>query len=356
MKEIGNADASHFTFHGAIHLKRRINFQRSFVVVLGFLLFCQPGIGAPIELVLLKEVEVDAATIHLGDIAAEIKGVDDAKKLKTLKLLRLRRAPLPGRPSATLDATSIRTYLRSARFPLKEVGLEPDLFKIDNSAQVVVKRKSSHVRVEKVIQFARQFLREELQQRFNGEYQIQSEASISDFHLPYGQVEFSARPLRAQFLSGRVSIYVDISIDGQKKKTVILPFDVALTVDVAISLRKIDRHQAITADDVRIEKRALNQVRIPPLRLEDLQGVRANRRIRAGTMLTAEIVGPLPKILRESIVTIMVELNGVSVRTTGVALSDGYVGKKLKVINQRSQKPLVGTVTEDGAVQVVVQR
>ena len=305
---------------------------------------------------LLKEVEVDNATIHLGDIAAEIKGVDDTEQLQTLKSLRLTRSPLSGRPPVTLGATLIRTYLRSARSALKEVGLEPDLFKIDASAQVVVKRKSAHVRVEELVQFASTFLRKELHKRFDGDYAIQSRALISDFDLPYGEVEFSVRPLRAQFLAGRANVYVDISINGLKKKWVNIPFDVAFTTDVAISQKKIDRHQPITADDVRVEKRTLNRVRVPPLRPEELQHIRSNRRIPAETILTEEIVESIPKILRESIVPIMVDLNGVNVRAAGVALSDGYVGKKIKVINQRSKKTLVGIVTENGAVQVVVQR
>jgi flagella basal body P-ring formation protein FlgA len=338
--------------------KRGLRFLGLFVG-LGLILLCQSSSSSTIELVLLKKVEIDSKIIHLGDIAAEIKGVTDVDQLQTLELLKLKRAPLPGRPPITFDAIAIGTYLRSASSVLRRAGLEPGMFKVDSSARVVVTRKVLHISVESLIQFASDFLHEGLNQQFEADYEIQSHASISDFDLPYGTVEFSARPPRSQFLAGRISIYVDIfldSLDEKIKKTVVFPFDVTMATDLLVSRRGIDRYEQITADDVNIKRRVFNQLRVPPLILEDLQNIRANRKILEGTMLTQNMVQPIPRILRGAIVPILVNLNGVSVKTRGVALSDGYIGKEINVTNRRSRKTLAGIVTPEGAVQVIVQR
>ena len=326
----------------------------SLVVVFGSLSFCQPSIGSTIELVLLKEVEIDNEMVYLGDITAEINGVTDASQRQALQSLKLKRAPLSGRPPITIDAVTIGTYLRSARSVLRKMALEPNQFKVDPSARVVVKRKVSHISVESLIQFAADFLREGLNQRFEADYEIEAQTPISDFDLPHGVVRFSPRPLRDRFLTGDISAYVDILINEQKSKTVVLPFSVTLTMDVLVSQKAIGRHDPITIDDVNVEQRTLNRLRVPPLLLDELQNVRANRGISKGTLLTKELVQPIPKILSGSIVPIHVNLNGVSVITRGVVLSDGYVGQKINVINQRSRKKLAGIVTPEGAVQIIV--
>jgi len=90
--------------------------------------------------------------------------------------------------------------------------------------------------------------------------------------------------------------------------------------------------------------------------MSEVVGRRAKSRILKDSILIEGAVEPMPKILNGSVIPITVQINGVSVRTTGKALADGRVGDKIKVVNQSSRKTVVGTITEDGEIEVNPQR
>ena len=93
-----------------------------------------------------------------------------------------------------------------------------------------------------------------------------------------------------------------------------------------------------------------------PLKLSELLGRRAKSRILKDSILAGDVVESMPKILNGNAILITVQINGVSVRTTGKALADGRVGDKIKEVNQASRKTVIGTVTEDGEIAVNPQR
>jgi len=104
------------------------------------------------------------------------------------------------------------------------------------------------------------------------------------------------------------------------------------------------------------QERTITDLRRIPLKLSELLGRRAKSRILKDSILAGDVVESMPKILNGNAILITVQINGVSVRTTGKALADGRVGDKIKVVNQASRKTVIGTVTEDGEIAVNPQR
>ena len=72
-------------------------------------------------------------------------------------------------------------------------------------------------------------------------------------------------------------------------------------------------------------------------------------------MLISNMVERIPKILSGKLITIVADFNGVRVRSTGKALSDGYIGQEISVKNRQSNRTVVGVVTSSGDVQVAVR-
>ena len=106
-----------------------------------------------LKLTLHQEVSVISTPIRLGDVTARIEGQIGPKQLKVLNELKLKPAPLPGRPAIELTARSVGVYLRIGRSGLESVGLSPDLISIEPSSKVLVCRKSHDAGVEELERF-----------------------------------------------------------------------------------------------------------------------------------------------------------------------------------------------------------
>ena len=329
----------------------------AFLFAVSLVFACLSASAEPIKITFADKVEVDAPSIYMGDISWKIEGSQlTESQLEVIRSLKLKSSPLVGRPPVAIDAGSIRNSLKTAKKALREIGLEPSSFDISKKTKVLVSRKSMLVSTQELIGFARSALLEELTQRFEGgEYQIEADTSIPNLSLPTGKLDFSLRRLRSQFLAGRISVYLDILIDGVKRKSVVIPFDVKLTANTLIAKKDFTRGDPLVIKDFEGSTQTLDQARLAPVQATQFKQIRANRRISTGTVLISNMVERIPKILSGKLITIVVDFNGVRVRSTGKALSDGYIGQEISVKNRQSNRTVVGVVTSSGDVQVVVR-
>ena len=193
-------------------------------------------------------------------------------------------------------------------------------------------------------------------ERFPAEYQVEVNRPIRNTEFPFGKVSFSLKPISAGLLAGSLYAYVDILVDGQKRKTVVVPLTVEMKAHIITAKHNIKRHQLISESILAQQERTITDLRRIPLKLSELLGRRAKSRILKDSILAGDVVESMPKILNGNAILITVQINGVNVRTTGKALADGRVGDKIKVVNQTSRKTIIGTVTEDGEIEVSPQR
>ena len=321
-----------------------------------FLALSASGVANSVQLVLHERVDVTNSPIRLGDVVAQIEGRLEPKQLSALKAIKLKPAPLPGRASIEITSRALGVYLRVGRLVLKEVGLTPDQVKISPEAKVTVHRKSSSVTADQLKQFVTHQVTQTLIERFPAEYQVEVNRPIRNTEFPFGKVSFSLKPISAGLLAGSLYAYVDILVDGQKRKTVVVPLTVEMKAHIITAKHNIKRHQLISESMLAQQEKTITDLRRIPLKLSGLLGRRAKSRILKDSILAGDVVESMPKILNGNAVLITVQINGVNVRTTGKALADGRVGDKIKVVNQTSRKTIIGTVTEDGEIEVSPQR
>jgi flagella basal body P-ring formation protein FlgA len=168
------------------------------------------------------------------------------------------------------------------------------------------------------------------------------------------------RDIRYDLLSSRpvvgtvpLRVTLDL-VDGAE-----LPFTatarVRLFSTVAVASRKLGRHDTISEQDIRFERREVTLLAdgyfTGP---ERVTGKRARRVISAGTLLRASDIEPIPLIERGSAVTVSVVIGAVTVTSKAKALEDGVLGAAIRVQDVNTRKRLTGIVT--GPRLVVLDR
>lgn len=113
----------------------------------------------------------------------------------------------------------------------------------------------------------------------------------------------------------------------------------------------IERGQTLGRDDLRLEPINIGKAQRGYFnRLEEVQGMAAKRRIRAGQTLTPSLLTQPLAVKRGQPVKIVASHDGIEASTSGEALGDGQPGEVIRVRNVRSGKVIDAQVVEEGVV------
>lgn len=156
--------------------------------------------------------------------------------------------------------------------------------------------------------------------------------------IPYGR-EFPAQ----------VSVYVD----GVLQRKTSIYYRVTVYDRVLVAMTDIRQEAEITPANARVEERSVDTA--PALTLTDFAKVAgrvAGRYIRKDTVITPQMLA-MPMVMRAgSPVTLVLDANGIVVRTAGVAMEAGRIGYTIRVRNETSGKILRGKVIDAETVQI----
>jgi len=89
-------------------------------------------------------------------------------------------------------------------------------------------------------------------------------------------------------------------------------------------------------------------------RLDDLIGMSPKRALGVGQPVRAGDLGKPEAITKNSLVTMIAEVPGLSITTSGRAVEGGGLGDVIQVMNLQSKKIIQATVTGSGQVRVVM--
>lgn len=113
----------------------------------------------------------------------------------------------------------------------------------------------------------------------------------------------------------------------------------------------IDRGQTIRDSDVRLERINIAKARRGYYnRLDEVVGMAAKRRIRAGQTITPALLEQAMAVKRGEPVKIIASHDGIEASTSGEALGDGQPGDVIRVRNVGSGKVIDAKVIEAGVV------
>lgn len=113
----------------------------------------------------------------------------------------------------------------------------------------------------------------------------------------------------------------------------------------------IDRGQTIRDSDIRLERINIAKARRGYYnRQDEVIGMAAKRRIRAGQTITPALLEQAMAVKRGQPVKIVASNEGIEASTSGEALGDGQPGEVIRVRNTRSGKVIDAKVLEAGVV------
>lgn len=127
--------------------------------------------------------------------------------------------------------------------------------------------------------------------------------------------------------------------------------------EVAVSARRLNRHEIVDEDDIRLERREVTQAvdgyfAAPT----DLLGMRTTRVISSSALFTVSSVQPVPLVTRGSNVCVTVVIGAVAITSRGKALEDGDLGSIIQVRDCATGKRMTGEVAGENLVVLQVSR
>ncbi len=153
--------------------------------------------------------------------------------------------------------------------------------------------------------------------------------------------------------SSRVT--VEVQCLGTQPWKVYVPVKLALFQKVVIVNRPLPRGAILTKEAISIAERDIGSLsRGYLLNVEHAIGQRLRRAVMSGTVMTPSTLESPPMIKRGQRVTIEARSGAISVRTTGIAKSDGVFGQVINVEGIRSKRKIQAIVRSAQSVEVLL--
>jgi len=200
--------------------------------------------------------------------------------------------------------------------------------------------------------------------------QLQSEAFLADYpyQSPY-PVSFELSRLdnrlklkacdkalnikftRADKVMGNTSLTVRCEMPV--KWQIHLPVRVDVYQDVLVNKIPLSKGQTIDANDLIYRKENISRLNQGFFRRSDpLKNLEVKRNLSAQSILTPASLSPRKLVKSGQRVTIMLDLQGMQIKTSGLALQSASRGQVIKVRNTRSNKIVEAVVSGEGQVRV----
>lgn len=167
--------------------------------------------------------------------------------------------------------------------------------------------------------------------------------------LNKGEWQIKAAPLGVLPQVGSALFRVTLS-KGNEIKTINVSGKIRALGRVYQSIRDLNRHSLINETDfIMIETELSNGEEV-------LGGIpratRSTKIIKRGQILKTDHLQPLPLVFKENIVNVLVRGENISIKMTGVAEKDGWMGDQITILNPASKKVFRGRVIGPNLVEV----
>ncbi|SMF36185.1 flagella basal body P-ring formation protein FlgA [Alteromonadaceae bacterium Bs31] len=154
-------------------------------------------------------------------------------------------------------------------------------------------------------------------------------------------------------VSSNASITVKTSCREGARWTLYIPASVKTLQQVLIARRNLAKGETLEKSD--LGYKSVNTAKLTGSYVEDMErllGMELKRSIRANQVVKLNFVQAPNVIQKGETVVLRAKLSSLTVETEGTALSNGQVGQKIKVRNDKSRRIVDGLVTGPGQVLV----
>lgn len=308
------------------------------------MLTARAGIGEPTVIELRDHASVSGGHIRLADIA-DIRGGDEIvrRRLATLKI-----APAPGLgTSKTLRREDVRLVVR------RTLGANPPV--IEGAQATKIERPVVEYEGAQFVEAARTYVLAQLGRERPDLSRIEV-TPVGDFPAvrgPAGSLRISVRQLRTDLAIRRVSVWVDVEIDGSVYRSVPMWLAVNAYRPVVVARRAHRSKEPLTRQDFTIEEREVAALREMPLAVDAaLAGKRARHALAAGSIIRPSDIEVQPSVLADQEIDVRVLAGPIAIETRAIAEQEGDAGEYIRVRNPASALTYRAEVVDRGKVLV----
>lgn len=321
--------------------------SRTIIGAILFFIFLLNGEGAAAanegsyEILLRDSVEVEGASVYLGDIAL-IRG--DSEGVETIRNTKLGPSAAPGN-YRVLRRNKLKAGL-VVRGWTNIIIKGPDEIKIW-SASSVLSRESMALKIKRNLMERMPWPKDKV------------EVAV---HIPSGELLPSKGritldvelPRRFAFL-GKESFLVKILLDDEDYKSLWVKSDIRLYTDMVLAKRPLLRNEILGVEDLAVERKLVTSLRKGIFNeVSELTGMRARRKINKGAVIMESDISMPPLLKRGSMVTILAEKGSLTISTRGKVMEKGFKGKIVRVKNVSSKKVVMAEVVDSKTVKVSI--
>jgi flagella basal body P-ring formation protein FlgA len=297
------------------------------------LLACAPA-GAATRLTLKAGVAVPGARVTLADVA-------DGGERAALAAIDLGAAPLPGY-TARFTRAELARLLRARALPYELAGAEA----------VAVDRSSQSFDQQGVLAAAEA----ELRRLWDGQAErlaLRLAAPLPELQLPQGQVKLQARALAAGARRSRVTVWVDVLLDGAFVRTVPVPYEVQAWRQVLVATRALAAGATPGCESLVPRERDIAALDGAPA-ANDCHAVagRLRRALPQDAVLQAQQLQAERAVAQGESVALRLFDGAIALESRATALDDGDVGQRIDVKPANGNSAVRAEVIGPGLVRI----
>ena len=154
-------------------------------------------------------------------------------------------------------------------------------------------------------------------------------------------------------MPGRVSFFMQIQRENRSPTSHWVSADIEVVRPVVVAKRPLSSFQVVTADDVELVPHHLvRKGERYAFSVDEVVGKRTRRATSQGVPVLLSALDDVPVIRAGDHVTLILEADEMQITTTGEAKENGYLGRRVAVINLESKKVVYGKVRDASSVVV----
>lgn len=291
------------------------------------------------SLVLVRERQ-----IALRDVADVTGG--DAQAVAQLGSIHLGRAPRLGY-TEDLSLEEIRRLVRARS------GESSEAIVWEGSRTVKIETAAVRYDARRIVEVATDHVRRALPQGRYERVEIQPGDAAPAVYLPAGEVSLKVRDIAASKLArSRVAVWVDVSLDGEFYRSVIIPLRLELFGPALVARKSLPRGHLATPEEFEFRQLDLALLPAEAVAPESALHRRLSRALAAGDVLLETSLEERLAVGAGDAVTLQLRNGAVQIESQAQALSAGAVGQIVKVRPGTSDAEILAEVLAPGVVKL----
>lgn len=171
----------------------------------------------------------------------------------------------------------------------------------------------------------------------------------ADITLPTGVATIVARPTGVRRIERKISVWVDLLVDGIPSRRIVVPFAVHAYVPVYVARRDMHRGEEFRLSDVESREVDLADLPSAPFRSFDHQGAWLIRRpLDAGEIVRRDHLAVHRAVMEGDSVVLRYAVSGITLETRAIARSSADIGQTVKVQPNTSSQAMFAEVEAPG--------